>query len=491
MSYDPFNLSPLYHKDLYKLSHPDQYPLGLTLLASNLTPRRIKLQDPLPKRESCVFFGLNYFIRTYLLGKHRFASMDLFNTLSTAVIGRPQKGMSAFLDKYGSQSNDYFPIAIYALPEGSVVRQGVPALVIYNTDPEFPWLTTAFESLMLSMIWGPSTVATVAFTHYQLLERYAMLTCDKQDHLEWQLHDFSLRGMWGAEAGLMSGLAHLHYFRGTDNLPALIWSERMGGSIPATEHSVMCAHGQKKEFEFMKHLITELYPAGLISIVCDTWDFWHVVSDYLPRLREIILNRPGKVVIRPDSGDPMKILFGSDHGWCEHHSRFCRDDQNKRWKNCAAQIGLLPYLDELFGSAKNKKGYRVLNPCIGIIWGEGVSYRMIEDILERARNLGYASENFVFGIGAFSYQYHTRDTLGWAMKATYAEIDGKPKALFKAPKTDKEKLKTSAKGLVKVIRQDNFSPYELLENVTFKQFHEADNCLKLHYKDGKSYLGNL
>lgn len=206
------------------------------------------------------------------------------------------------------------------------------------------------------------------------------------------------------------------------------------------------------EMLYIEKMITEIYPTGIISLVSDTFDLWEVVTYALPKLKDKILARAkndgvNKVVIRPDSGNPADILCGT----CTKHGEGYYPEEK----------GLIELLDEIFGSTVNSKGFRELNPAIGAIYGDSITLDLCEEIIERLAAKGYASTNVVFGIGSYTYQHLTRDSLGFAMKATSVVINGERKAIFKDPKTDNG-VKKSAKGLVKVVK-DLTGKYELMD----------------------------
>jgi nicotinamide phosphoribosyltransferase len=260
--------------------------------------------------------------------------------------------------------------------------------------------------------------------------------------------------MSGIEDACMSGGGHLLSFNGTDTVPAIAWlkkyypsEEFVGGSVPATEHSVMSMGGDGKgEFETFKKLITETYPSGIVSIVSDTWDFWKVMTEYLPALKDEILARDGRVVIRPDSGNPADIICGTMKevfDFTEH--------MRNNGDMTAQEKGAYELLWDTFGGTVNDKGYKVLNPKVGLIYGDSINYDRQRDILSRLEAKKFTASNLVLGIGSFTYEYVTRDTYGFAMKATWGQVKGKGKDIFKDPKTD-DGLKKSAKGLLRVDR---------------------------------------
>jgi nicotinamide phosphoribosyltransferase len=249
---------------------------------------------------------------------------------------------------------------------------------------------------------------------------------------------------------------------GTDTVPAIEYLERfyygrdtfVGCSVPATEHSVMCAGGEDSEKETIRRLITKVYPKGIVSIVSDTWDFWNTISVTAAELKEEILARQvneiglAKVVFRPDSGDPVKIICGTGL------------DDSPEGK------GAIEVLWDIFGGEINAQGFKILNPRVGLIYGDSITLARADAILKGLRNKGFASCNVVFGVGSYTYQYVTRDTYSLAMKATHAVIKGENRPLFKNPKTDNG-TKKSARGYLRVELENG--KYVCYDNQTFEQ----------------------
>lgn len=474
------NINPLYLTDFYKTSHHEMYPKGTELIFSNFTPRKSRM----PGVDHSVFFGLKYFLKEYLtrqFNQHCFTG--LYEGEKVGVIDAKYD----YIMKQTLGSNkryehitdllrlNYLPISIYALPEGSVVPNGVPALVMFNTDKRLAWLTNYLETLLSCTLWSACTSATIARQYRLLLDKFAAETSDIPHFVDYQAHDFSMRGMSSVESACISSMAHLQYFGGTDTIPALLYNYEYYGhdlhvaSVPATEHSVMSAGTKDGEFDTFKRLINEVYPTGIISIVSDTWDLWRVVDEFLPRLKSDIMARNGRVVIRPDSGDPVEILCGNDYAYVDG-------------KPFAAVKGLIECLWDIFGGTVNSKGYKQLDPHIGAIYGDSITLDRAKSICERLRTKGFASTNIVFGIGSYTYQHVTRDTLGWAMKATYCQINGQGRAITKDPITD-DGTKKSASGLLKVVKDGD--SYKLLQNQTWEQFYHDDNELKCVFYNGK------
>ena len=320
-------------------------------------------------------------------------------------------------------------------------------LTIQNTLPEFYWLTNYIETLASCEMWQATTSATIAYEYKKILSKYAEETGGAQEFVQFQGHDFSMRGMSSLQSAEKSGAGHLLSFVGTDTIPAVVFLENyynanvekelVGCSIPATEHSVMCANGMD-EFASYSRIIKEVYPNGFVSIVSDTWDLWNVLSNVIAPLKADILARNGKVVIRPDSGDPVKIM-------CGDASAPQGSLQNK---------GVIEALWDIFGGTVNSKGYKELDSHIGAIYGDAITLTRCEEICKQLKTKGFASTNAVYGIGSYTYQYNTRDTFGFALKSTLVVINGDEKLIFKDPKTD-DGVKKSAKGKVVVYRDVN------------------------------------
>ena len=438
--------TPLTLIDFYKADHRSQYPKGTTTVFSNWTPRKSRIDDI----NSVVFFGLQYFVKEYLITRW---DRDFFEKPKEEVIakyGRRMRNAGIDIDlEHIEALHDlgYLPVEVRALPEGTEVPIGVPMFVLWNTEPEFFWITNYLETSLSSIIWGPSTAATIARKYRRIVEHWVAATGGDADFIDWQGHDFSYRGMYGTEAAMLSGAGHLLSFTGTDTVPAIDFvedyygadsdTELIGGSVPATEHSVMCMGTREDEIETFHRLITETYPTGIVSIVSDTWDYWKVWTEYLPALREEILGRDGVVTIRPDSGDPVKILVGDPDAPV----------------GTPAYRGSYELAWEVFGGTVNDAGFRVLDPHINLIYGDSITTERCEAICAGVAAKGFVPKN-IFGIGSYTYQYNTRDTFGFAMKATAGEVDGELREIFKDPATD-DGTKRSARGLLAVHRDES------------------------------------
>lgn len=469
-------MNPMLLCDAYKLGHMEQYPEGTTKVYSNFTARHFKHMENIYPVEKMVVFGIsavvhqmsNLWYRYFFDKKFEIVKQDFIKKVGHFV--KPDWiGYKYFEDLH---KLGYLPIKILALPEGSKVGPGVPVFTIENKLPQFFWLTNFLETYLSSELWKMSTSATIANVYRTMLEDFAELTGSPKEFVDWQGHDFSYRGMSGSEDAAKSGAAHLTSFLGTDTLPAIdylhkyygVEGEFIGGSVHATEHSCMCAGGKDTEFETYERLLTEIYPSGIVSIVSDTWDLWNVLENYMPRLKNIIMNRIpdnmgfAKCVIRPDSGNPVHIICGNPHAPV----------------GSAEYKGVVQCLWDVFGGTITTTGHKLLDSHIGVIYGDSVTPRICHEILSQLHTKGFASANMVFGIGSFTYNYTTRDTLGFAMKATLTENTKGLVELFKDPVTDLTKTKKSAKGLLSVIKNDE-GDYVLIDRL---ESRHPDDCLK-------------
>lgn len=308
--------------DFYKISHREQYPEKTEKIYATWTPRTSRLKDV----DKVVFFGLQAFIKEYLVN---YFDKNFFERNVEDVVYEYKRVLKNTLGKEEVDSSHiralhelgYLPIKISALEEGTLVPVRVPMFTIENTVPEFFWVTNYLETLMSCMLWQPMTSATIALQYRQMLEKYAKETNGDTSAVPFQGHDFSMRGMSSLDSAKSSGAGHLLSFTGTDTIPSILYMENfynanvekelVGTSIPATEHSVQCCYGQEDEIGTFKRLINEIYPTGIMSIVSDTWDLWKVLTEYLPQIKDDIMARDGRVVIRPDSGNPADIVCGT------------------------------------------------------------------------------------------------------------------------------------------------------------------------------------
>lgn len=476
-----FLLNPLLATDSYKLSHFLMYPEGLEHVESNYTNRKSRVEGI----NHVVQFGLQAWLKDLTEAYERFFAAD-----KDAVIKEYKDNVSTFvsagfaLDHVEALHDlGYLPIEFSAIAEGSLVPIGVPSILIKSTHKDFAWLVNYLESDLSAGIWHPSTVATLAWKLRRTFEEAADETGADRVAVDWQCHDFSYRGQVNREAAMASGAAHLLSFTGSDGVPSVPWinyyypgedNGLIAASVPATEHSVMCAGGKEEEIETFRRLLKQ-FPTGILSVVSDTWDFWKVLTEYLPELKDEILARDGKLVIRPDSGDPADIIAGT----FAYNLR-----PGVRAADLPVEAGAIEILAEIFGTTTNEAGFKELDSHIGLIYGDGMFEARIRDINSRLKTKGFASTVWVAGIGSYSYQMVTRDTFGSAVKATFVIVNGEGRNIQKDPKTD-DGTKRSATGRLAVLSQANGVPY-LVQQATDDQI--ANSLLKPVWRDGKFLL---
>lgn len=479
-------MNPLMAIDFYKADHRRQYPEGTEYVYSNFTPRSSRLANMLDGFDDrVVFVGLQGYINRVLIEQWK---REFFDKPKSEVIKKYKHRMDSSLGEGAIPVSHiealhdlgYLPLRIKALPEGSRVNIKVPMFTVVNTLPEFYWLTNYIETSISAEIWKPCTTATIAYEYKRLLTEYAIKTGAPLEFVDIQAHDFSFRGMSGAHDAAQAGIGHLSSFIGTDTVAAIDYVEDyygsenvVGVSVPATEHSVMCMGTKDEEIETFRRLIKELYPSGVVSIVSDTWDFWKVITEFAVTLKEDILNRTpnalglAKTVFRPDSGDPVKIICGDPDA----------PKASPEYK------GAVECLWETFGGTETEKGYKLLNERVGLIYGDSITLERASAILKGLEEKGFASTNIVFGVGSYTYQYMTRDTFGFAMKATWGQVNGEGREIFKNPKTD-DGQKKSATGMLRVEKTEN--GFQLLDRQTRDQEREGE--LKTVFENGTLVL---
>lgn len=483
--------NPLLSSDGYKTGHHLMYAPRTNVVYSNFTCRNIKYMPVGAKK--IVVVGPQYTFQ-YI---NEYWNENFFSKSKHSVCQHAKRVLSSYLGTDYDVSHfealhdlGYLPIEVRALQEGLIIDAGIPLFTIKNTHPDFFWVTNFLETLISTLIWKPVHSASLAYAYKKVLTKYARETDEKNVwFVDFQAHDFSFRGMQAPDAAISSGLGFASCFKGSDTIPVLEAAKHYYGtessvfSVNATEHSVMCSGSKEGEIETFRRLM-EKFPTGILSVVSDTWDLWKVVTEYLPQLKEEIMSRDGKLVIRPDSGDPVDIVCGlnSINGFNES----LKDgfyQKRSSWfveKDKPEVKGLIELLWDTFGGTINEQGYKVLDPHIGAIYGDSITLERAEQICERLKSKGFASTNIVFGVGSYSLGYATRDNQGGAVKSTAIEINGELVEIFKDPITD-DGTKKSLKGLVGVFYNDN---NELEAHDQLSQYKADNSELKLIFKDG-------
>ena len=506
-------IAALLDTDGYKLSHRALYPpagsgrgnnTGTTRILINWTNRSNKY---MPGSTHAVVFGVQSFIQSYLVETWK----AFFEADEDLVVALYEEALTNYLgpNPIGSEhiralhKLGYLPLKIKALPEGTLAPIGVATLTIENTHDAFYWLPNYIETPLSASIWHPGTVATIALEYRELLEKWALRTDSAGlAGVDFQAHDFSMRGQSSIGSAAASGAGHLTSFLGTDSMPAIDHISRyypgdngwVAASVPATEHSVMCVRGQKGELETFEQILNT-FPTGIVSAVADGYDLFAAITEVLPRLKNRILARDGKLVIRPDSGDPVDIVTGEYNAYMTDED--VSDDRNDarldkaRYYEHEKSLGRMPneaqgvveLLGDIFGYTVNDQGYKVLDPHIGVIYGDSINLDRALRIMQRLEAKGWASTNVVFGIGSFTYQMATRDNLGSAVKATWGMVDGVSTDIQKDPKTGAGGKK-SAKGRIALHRDENGEIYQVDERTA----EEAETgLLEVVWQDGYFY----
>lgn len=466
------DMNIIYGCDYYKVSHKAMLPEGLEYQYNNFVARSNKY---LSGYDKVVVFGVE---RAWNKIVDKF-NKDLFDKTKKEAMGIIDEYKNFVQDTLGIENYDvshwiylyelgYLPCKCRAIKEGEEAPMGTPFFTIENTNPKFVWLIGWLETIISAEMWKSMTVATVIKKgYYEPCVLYADKTCDNNLHVPFQCHDFSVRGQANMEDAINNGLAHLQYFDGTDNVPAMKASGKKHiASIPATEHSIMCSYEQDNELDLFRHLMHKVYPTDLLSIVSDTWDYWNIFNEYLPILKEEIIARDGRVVIRPDSGNPVDIICGDSNAATEYEKK-----------------GSIELLWDIFGGTINSKGYKVLNPHIGLIYGDGITPEILQETFIRLEAKGFASSNIVFGVGSYSLSsMYSRDSFGMAIKATHIVVNGEERLIYKNPKTSKENIKKSLKGRA-VVLKDEFGCLKTIDSLNLSQEKEFEekNQLKVFY----------
>lgn len=406
--------NPIWDTDSYKYSHAQMYPEGTQYASATIEAR-----SALDNVEDVVFFGLQVELA-------KLAAITITDEMiDEAEDFLKNHGLTLYLEGWRHIAKAHagkLPIRIDALPEGSVVKPGIPQVRVENTDPKLWWLPSFLETRLLRAVWYPSTVASRSRAAMRIIADRMIKTDGHTEGLMFKLHDFGARGASSRETAGLGGAAHLVNSWGTDTVDGLVVARNYYGagmagySIPATEHAVMTAQGREGEKDVFARIIAQ-YPTGLLAMVADSYDLMNAVRSYLGKdLRKAILAREGTLVVRPDSGDPLEIV-----------------------------PDVIEALMGAFGSSLTENGYRLLPEQVRVIQGDGVSLETIPKILDAMIARGLAVGNIAFGMGGGLLQAVTRDDFGYAMKTNALCVNGEWRDVFKDPITANG-TKTSKKG---------------------------------------------
>lgn len=404
MTYDFSNL--LLNTDSYKASHAFQYPHGTTNVYSYIESRGGQF-------DRTVFFGLQMFLKQYLTKKITQEMIDDAAAFWSAH-GEPfnREGWQYILTAH----EGFLPVRIKAVAEGSVIPTHNVLLTIENTDPKCFWLTSFLETALLRAVWYPTTVATVSWHAKQIIRKALEKSSDNTEaQLPFKLHDFGARGVSSLESAGIGGAAHLVNFMGSDTATGVLFANKFykctmsGFSIPAAEHSTVTSWGRSREIDAYANMITQFgKPGSLVAVVSDSYDVMNAAKEIWGNaLKNLVLESGCTLVVRPDSGDPLKV-----------------------------PIDVVEALGEKFGYTLNSKGYKVLHNSVRVIQGDGITIESLPKILDNLLARGWSADNMAFGMGGGLLQLVNRDTLKFAMKCSAAKINGKWVDVFKDPVTD-------------------------------------------------------
>lgn len=439
--------------DFYKISHKAQYHKKMTKMYSTWTPRSNKY---FPESDKVVWVGLQMFLKKLIEDFDEY----FFKRDIDEIVAEYELYIHNTFDETADSSHirelhamGYLPLAIDSIEEGTLVPYRVPCAVVYNTHPNFAFLTNYLETLWSCSMWLPATSATTAYLFRKIIEAAVDKASDNKNWVRCGCGDFSYRGMASPDAAINSGAAFLTSFTKTSTIPAIqalchyynadVTKEEVGSWSTSVEHSCTTSNFAMdgNEEDFFVRMLTEICPNKPFSFVADSYDYFAFL-DVIVRKNKDLIVKHGNVRLRPDSGNPKLIIVGT------------ANDVNEN--STLEEKGSLRILDEIFGHTLNSKGYKVINGA-KLVYGDAMTLQLVPEILKRMEEMGYAPENVIFGVGSFSLQYRSRDSQGWAYKCTYAEIDNKPIMVFKDPKTDREggiAMKKSQKGMVFVFRND-------------------------------------
>jgi nicotinamide phosphoribosyltransferase len=442
--------NPILATDSYKHSHFLQYPPEARVISAYAEARPNDFSDDL------LFLGLQPYLIDYL--GRAVTSADITEAEAIcAAHGVPfnRAGWDAIVSDHAG----YLPIEIKALPEGTIVPSGVPLVQVENTDPRMPWLPTFVETALLRAIWYPTTVATLSWKCKAIIRAGLERTSDDvAGQLPFKLHDFGARGVSSGESAALGGMAHLVNFMGSDTLEGLLAARRYYGadmpgfSIPAAEHSTMTSWGRERETAAYANMLDQFDGDGaLVAVVSDSYDLDAAVTGiWGGTLRDKVLARKGTLVVRPDSGDPVET-----------------------------PVRTIKALWAAFGGYVNAKGFRVLDPHVRVIQGDGMNIASIARLVDRVAEEGFAIDNIAVGMGGGLLQQVNRDTLRFAMKANaMLDGDGVWHDVSKTPATDL--TKGSKAGRQAVVKRGGRLVAQRLDATA-----PGDDLLKPVWRDGE------
>lgn len=445
MKHDNFN-SIILNTDSYKFSHFMMYPQDIKYISSYVESRG-------GRWNRILFYGLQIFLKEYLSRQITKENIDYAEWfLSKHGVPFNRAGWDYILERH----DGYLPLRIEAVEEGTILPTNNVLVQVQNTDPNVPWLTNYIETALLRAIWYPVAVATNSYMCKQIIKHYLEMTGTPSE-IDFKLHDFGARGVSSYESAGIGASAHLINFKGTDTTIGIHYAQKYydaeefpGYSIPAGEHSVMSCYGQDYEYRAFDKFV-DIFKGGIVALPIDTYDTFNAIDVYWKNLKDKIIKNKMRVVLRPDSGNPV-----------------------------AMAASCLEHMMHVFGCETNDKGYKVLPDYIRLIYGDGIEESSINDILRELTMRKISTDNISFGMGGALLQHLNRDTLRFAMKASACSVDGiKYRGIQKDPITDPGKR--SKPGILALIRHSN----GIYETISKDKLDERENLLRPVFADGQ------
>ena len=330
------NMNPFLLTDFYKLTHILQYRPELRELTSYLTPRGSRLKGV----DKVVFFGLSAYVHSYVVENFRenffrrnfeYCECEIREVLELGLGYSDEmidKTINAFRALHELQ---YLPVEINAVAEGTLVPMGVPCIEIKSTNPQFFWVGQALEASLSAAIWHPMVSATIAREYRKIARGAFFATVENGIDERTAMCDFSMRGQESNESAVNASVAWLTSMWNSSTVAArkhikdvytkLSTRDKMSNSIirglTSTEHSVMTSHAcldGGNEYYTFKYLF-DLYKNVSFAAVCDSYDFWNVLTNILPNYFMYNIDERGKrglfIGVRHDSAEPVDALCGT------------------------------------------------------------------------------------------------------------------------------------------------------------------------------------
>ena len=458
----PLEFNPLLDTDGYKPSHWQQYPPGVDTIFDYFESRGSgsDIQKAIGVTglpyDKTMFFGLQYMVKQYLTKPITPAMVEEADEFYSKYFGRKDIFNKEGWMKIATELGGRLPLEIRAVKEGEAVDKSNVLLTVKNTKPGYHWLVGWFET-MLMRAWYPISVATTSYNAKMVLMKALQETSDNPEAvIPYMLHDFGARGVTTREAAAVGGMAHLVNFVGSDTIEGVrhanyyYHNDMSGLSIPAAEHSTITSWGRDGEVDAFRNMVKQYAkPGAVFAVVSDSYDYYQALGVW-GQLKDEIVSKGATVVVRPDSGDTVKIICDS-----------------------------LQSLEQSYGYTVNNKGYKVLKNA-RVIQGDGIDVSDMALILDAAKKLGYSADNLVFGMGGGLLQKVNRDSHKFAIKACAAKRDGRWVEVYKDPATDPGKV--SKRGLFDLIKdaQGNFKSVKVDPEVGMSNHSE----LVTYFKDG-------